>query len=566
MPVTRSAALPMLLLTLGCGGAKTSGHGSVAPDCATDNECMEKCSLQTCACVIGKCVPEMSLPAAWSAEIAPPVGDRASAVTEIISVVTASGTLPIQPLAPLSATFTFISPLPVPGSANATLRIPPKIPGRPDRVFEVRAEIDPTRERSLKALFSAPANATSGGGGMIRLIPLPPDDQESPPRAFTVGSSSSFTFTVSTSDDVPLRGRLRDASGEAPMARFAARALQDEVVSNTVPIEPTGEFTIWIPLSAAIRPVRVQLAPASTEAHPSYVTTDRVLTGNGAYPNLDVLLPTYTFRSNAFDLTVAGDAPGEPPIRDALVRAVTILTKPDDTLGTASFLRDDVSDAPGVAGLSLLPGTAAFLRPYEVAIVPPASSRFATVCRQTSIAAGGIDGSPPATLQLGLVPRRPLFTGTVLTAEGAPVGNVVIVAKPGPGVAAGCTTTRPLAATTVSDPITGRFELPLDVGSYQIDYDPPGGSPFPRLTELDVAMADNVVREVHLPKAAFVEGIVVGGDGRTPLAGATVRLFEVRCVATTCTGPDRLAPWLRGVAQTDNSGRFRAIVPLNTSN
>jgi hypothetical protein len=524
-------------------------------------------------CIAGICVGKAPLPAAWSAEILPPINDMVHAITEIASINSTSPTLETEPLAPLSATFAFVTLQPVPDNANVTLTVPPAIPGRPDRTFETRAVLDP-QKRSLVATMSTPANVTYRGGGVIRLVPIPPNDDTSPPRSFNVGGASSFAFSIDATD-VPLRGRLLDAMGMPIPPGFVARALQDGVVSNVAPVDSrTGAFTIAIPVSTTIRPVQVQFVPqGSDDGHPSFLSSERVLSPNGTYPNLDVIMPTYISVPNAFSLTIAGDAEGEPPISGALVRAVSTLSGPDgqactDT-GSCRFVRDDITDDQGLAVLSLLPGTAAQLRDYEVAVVPPASSKFQTLCRRISILAGGNGGSPPANVQLEprLVPRRRVFSGRVLDGKGAPVGDVVIAATPGPAPAKGCAVTHPASATVVTESATGQFKLPLDPGTYQIDYDPPGGSAVPRLTELDITMTAtaDIERDVRLPEARVVEGVVNGADRKTPLANATVRLYEVRCSGASCTGPDRLAPWLRGVARTDSNGRFRAVVARDAS-
>jgi hypothetical protein len=553
-----SRAAPLLLLAVGCSGA-TPGQG------AQNERCPEKACRDEEACIAGTCVRRMPFPASWSVEILPPVGDSVSAVTEIASVNGATTTLATEPLAPLSASFTFISPALIPNNANVTLTIPSKIPGLPDRTFEVRASLV-VQPASLRATFSAPANATSGGG-VIRLIPIPPEDQRSPPRAFTVRGASAFAFTVIAADDVQLRGRLLDATKNVLQASFVVRAFQDDLVVSDAPMldATTGNFTLSIPLSAAIHPVRVQIAPLmAAQVHPTYLTADRMLTGNGSYTFVDVNLPPYIFLPNAFNVTIAGDADDAPPISGALVRATTVLPQAEGDLGSASFVDDSVSNEQGLATLSLLPGAGTTLREYEVAVIPPTASKFGTLCRQISIASGGIDGSPPGMVQLNPA-QRPVLSGTVLNADGAPVGNVVVAATPGPAPVAGCKTTRPVPALAVSDRLTGRFELPLDNGTYQIDYDPPGGSPFPRLTELDVTMTDDVTRDVNLPRSGVVETTVVGPDGRTPLAGAIVRLYQVRCVPPNCTGPNRVEPWLRSVGRTDSAGRLRAVAPLDTS-
>ena len=130
-------------------------------------------------------------------------------------------------------------------------------------------------------------------------------------------------------------------------------------------------------------------------------------------------------------------------------------------------------------------------------------------------------------------------------------------------VCATSTTTGPTTFTTSTDE-NGYYELYLDPGSYQVDYDPPSGSSAPRLTkpQLDInADVAHVVLPVQLPAAALIEGDVFDSDDVTRLPNATIRLFEP-CAQAGCTDP----PVLRAETQTDLQGHFRAVVAVPGSN
>ena len=119
-----------------------------------------------------------------------------------------------------------------------------------------------------------------------------------------------------------------------------------------------------------------------------------------------------------------------------------------------------------------------------------------------------------------------------------------------------CGAIGPSTFTTTTDPL-GAFLLPVDAGTYQLDYDPPAGSAAPRLTEVGIAVDDSdVTHAVQLPRPGLIEGTVTDADGMA-LQNATVRIFEPRCAAAAgCTVP----PLLRAETFTDGNGRFRAIV------
>jgi hypothetical protein len=128
-------------------------------------------------------------------------------------------------------------------------------------------------------------------------------------------------------------------------------------------------------------------------------------------------------------------------------------------------------------------------------------------------------------------------------------------------------------AALVSPPATGTsdrdgsYQLMLDPGFYQFDYDPPAGAPVPRLTEsrVTVTAGANPARVVQMLPGALIKGAVQGPDGAA-LPFASVRFLEVTCVSSdACFGRNRIGPLLRGEAHTDADGTFRAVLPVQLS-
>src|SRR5262249_59744567 len=86
----------------------------------------------------------------------------------------------------------------------------------------------------------------------------------------------------------------------------------------------------------------------------------------------------------------------------------------------------------------------------------------------------------------------------------------------------------PSTASAITN-AAGGFTLPLDPGTYQLEFDPPAGAPFPRLTEpkVEVPVPDGL-RLTQLPAPSVVDGDVHDAQGNV-LPFATVRILEPRC-------------------------------------
>jgi hypothetical protein len=559
---SRWAVLVLLQLSgLGCGG----------PDAATSsNKRCGTCFAQE-ACVANTCVLRTSVPLAWAAEITPLSDSAVAAVTEISPPIGA--TLSADSLTAVTTTFTFDAPKTPVRNAFVAITMASSIRGRPDLTFQASTNV---KDDPLTAKVLVPTARAGRGTAVITMTPLSPDDRASPPRTFTGSLSPSLSFRIAANDDVPLPGRLVDAIGDALSTPFVAKAFQDgAVVSNVaavkvpdpdMPSPSDGTFTINIPAITAGRPVLVGILPQNpNDPHPYFLSMPLLPANSRTYANLDVALPPYISVPAQFSLDVRGDGPDQRAVAGALVRALTRLVPAEDIgTGTTTFLRDAITDEHGRTLLSLLQGRAMSLLEYELAVIPPGNSQYASLC-QTILVSNGGSANSPATLQTKPLPRRFKFDGRVLDSAGAPVRGVVVTSAPGSAPPQTCTTGRSPASevVTLED---GSFTSYLDPGTYQFDYDPPARSPIPRLTEMEVAVDADVTRDVRLPAARVIEGHVRAADGVTSLANATVRFFEPRCQEADCSGPNRKAPWLRGIGQTDEDGAFRIVVPQPAAN
>ena len=270
------------------------------------------------------------------------------------------------------------------------------------------------------------------------------------------------------------------------------------------------------------------------------------------------MLPAYS-NLNQFNLNVNGS--DDLPVSGALVHAQTVVGT--SALGSTQFARDGLTDN-GIVGLSLLPGTAQTALNYQITVVPPANSPYAIPCDSTvGVTVGGstVNVASAPTLMTIALKARPTLVGTIRDYQGYPLSNVAITATQVRSDNASCTSATAAPASTTTG-ANGAFVLALDPGTYQLDYDPPTGSAAPRFTEYGFTISEpaSTTRDTTLPPGAAVAGTVVAHDGMTPLASATVRLFEVRCMGADCTGPNRTAPTLRGVAVTDGNGAFRVAI------
>jgi hypothetical protein len=265
---------------------------------------------------------------------------------------------------------------------------------------------------------------------------------------------------------------------------------------------------------------------------------------------------------NAFRFDVLSDSVSGAPVSGALVRARAGISGSPD--GSADYSRSGLTDAQGSVNLSLLPGTADALRPYDITVIPPPNSAYGIACLPMfPLGTGGTAMAPALARKIALPPRA-VIAGNLTSADQSAAANMTVVATRTDSGATGCSTAVAAPASVTSDK-TGRYTLLLDPGTYRIDYDPPAGAAIPRLTESTVVVKGDARRDVTLPEASLVEGTVNGPDG-LPVPSVVIHLFRIGCggAGRPCTGPGRVEPLLRAVGRTDAKGVFRLIVPQGT--
>jgi len=526
----------------GSGGSIGSGTGGAVGGCNTD-----ACPLAT--------------PAVWDVEIDPPSSSSYALKQVLARDVSVDAGFRVAPPSSLSVAF---AAAPhggtLPTKANVALTVPPLIPGRPDLSYQVPAAIDSTSATATLALTSD----ALGTAGTISLVPLPTADQQMPPYSFATTLAATNALTL-PEGDVLVSGQVTSAVQGTPNAQFVARAFQNGVLVSNAPLTQAkgtatdGSFQLQIPAAAAANPVTLEFTPTTTV--PWVVSMPFSIT---AGKNLGtVSLPAYP-PSNAFNIAVMAGNSG-PGVAGVTVRAQTTIGPTAGTSGisaTAQYTASGSTDAKGNVVLQLLPGSANAPLKYLLSAIPPPGSPYAPSCHSVEVLPSGSTSAPPL-LDTFTISNRPVLIGVIHTATRVPVPNVTVTATGTPDQQAGCPAPDPLTATTVAD-ANGTFQLPLDPGTYQLDYDPPGGANAPRMTQTGVTVdGDPPAQDVMLPPGALVKGSVIGPDG-AGVPSATVRFFERRCdgQAPDCFGPNRTPPWLRGKALTDATGQFRMIVPI----
>jgi hypothetical protein len=452
------------------------------------------------------------------------------------------------------------------------LAVPSAIPGRPDLTFEsvlVSGGSTPVANVPSGVVDrKAPATVTA----TVTVVPVPPDDATSPPRSASVKLAPSISVGFPLGDHA-VSGLLLESDSTPPANAFAARAFvagTSIAVSNRPMLGSDGSFSLLVPGPAAAMSLVVELVSTSG-SDPSFVSSPIPPPAGGATSvGLGtIVLPSYT-SPNQFAFLVEDQAQPPQPVAGALVTASTTLSQ-TSAGARSSFMNggvtadnDENNNHKGVALLSLLPGTASTKLSYEIAVVPPAGSPLATSCVAQLVGSGG-NASAPFMLPPMQLPQRRTLSGTV-TANGFGVAGVVVSATPDLTPVPLCTRTGASPGETTTDG-QGHYELPLDPGSYRLDYDPPAGSPFARVTNpngvvMVTSGADPAGGDVALPMARLVTGTVTGpatmaGGPPTPIAGATVRIFEPQCsISTTPCG----RPLLIGQGQSDAKGQFLIVV------
>jgi hypothetical protein len=536
-------------LTLGLVAALALGC-SHSPEATNRCQSDDACGAGN-ACSSGTCLPRAAPPASWSVALTPR-SDSTAAYTELASVAMPADAfdLTATPKVTLQATLAFDGSAAPFSAAHVVLAVPSTIAGLPDLQFEtdLAPPVDSATPTPPPSFTLPIPKGVVGRAGTLRMLPGAPDNATHAPSTFTVVVAPTLSLPIAAKS-FTVSGRLLSAVGD-PLAGLLARAfVGGNLVSNVSSTMMDGSFSVMVPADATATSLAVEVEPPdSNTPAPHFWAKPFPLTAD---VDLGVVqLPAYG-QPVAFGFPVQGDTTGDPAVVGALVRARTLLA--DDQKGTTDYLRDGLTDMTGQASLALLPGSTSALRPYDVAVVPPADSIFAITCLEgLGLATGAIQ----AAIQ---VHHRPVFTGTVVGADGTPVAGVAIQATRTGGPTTACDDYASAPQTTGTTKADGTFTLHLDAGIYTLDFDPPAGAPYPRLTQTGVQAAmGGDAQTVQLAPGAVVEGTLLDSSGQ-PLPQAGVRFYGPACAApATCP---QASPVLEAQARADANGHYRMIIP-----
>ena len=197
------------------------------------------------------------------------------------------------------------------------------------------------------------------------------------------------------------------------------------------------------------------------------------------------------------------------------------------------FRASGVTDLTGALELDVLAGT-------YLAKVMPSSLSDAGAARTIA----GIIVPPGESVATFTVVARAHLRGSV-SAHGAIVRGVVVRATPH-----GDTLAAPVSALSDSN---GRYDLPLDPGSYDLLLDPPISSGLGRRVIPNLAIGStDARRDAALPTARLLTG-VVNSEGSI-VAHAKLRIYVHRVSLD-----EPLLPV--GETETDENGRFSVLLP-----
>ncbi|HVU53392.1 MAG TPA: carboxypeptidase-like regulatory domain-containing protein [Polyangia bacterium] len=540
-PAAVAAAVAVLstLGALACSkGPESTGR------CQTDDACGDGR-----ACASGTCLPRAAPPASWGVALTPR-SDSTAGYTELPGLPMAAASLDLvaTPKVTITGALGYDANATPVTTAHVVLTVPSTIAGLSDLQYETDLA---TASKTPTPTFTLPVpSGLVGRAGKLRVLPGAPDNATHAPATFAVMVAPMLALPIPTKA-LTVSGRLLSALGD-PLVGLVARAFEDgDLVSNVASTTADG-FSLLVPADTSAPSLAVELAAAASDApQPHFWAKPFALTAS--YDLGDVQLPAYG-QPNTFSFLFQGRSPGDPAVTGALVRAHTVLA--DDARGTTDYLRDGQTDMTGQASLSLLPGSTDALRLYDVAVVPPAGSVYATRCLEMfGLAAGGLQ--PAVTLD-----RRPVFTGSVVGADGTPVADATIQAtRTAPEQATACDeyASPPVVTGTTMD--DGSFQLLLDAGTYTLDFDPPAGAPYPRLTETGVAVSTSSgPHAVQLPPGAVLEGTLRDGAG-APLPQAGLRFYQPRPACPEPTACAGTAAVLEAQARADGNGHYRVVIP-----
>lgn len=563
---------PLLLLVVAAAGCGTMLDGPPANRCETDSDC----GAGTCDLERTMCVSEPPASMRVGIEVVPasdPYGGTPLAVSFAPFEVTGSRE-PADLEVPLGVSVrgTVRDSAGVPVSASLTFTLPSEIPGVAATRIETQTLAEPSYEGS--ELFDFAVQLLPGEVYDVTIQPNGEWRSKLPPLRRRLQSPEPGTriHQPFVWDELQrVEGVLVDAAGEGQSALLvrAIDAASGRIVSSTYttgsdPARGPGWFQIYCdPATEWLFSINASAARiAEGDPSPTFTVAPSVLIA-GPDGVVTIQVPTAATTSQIVTyggfVEVAGSGRGTAAALTFIARDVL-----DETTQVLGSFRAMVAtrEEPGHEGefeVQLLRGT------YDVVITP--TSPDLSVLRDPAVRIdpeGTPDPDRPAEVlgQTFQVPARARYGGWVQTFDAEPMINAQVRAQARASTRNGLLSDVAVYARSseaLTDP-DGRFNVPLDIGLYDIVVEPPSGTSWPWAIERDVAIGGTGTDAVRGAVIELSPPVPLAGralfPGDLPVAGAEIRAYGMVDLEDGSTRAIQI-----GRAQSDEEGRFTLLLP-----
>lgn len=454
---------------------------------------------------------------------------------------------------------------------------------------EVRfVPVDVTDGVPTGAIVASTAGSDPPGHYAVQLLPdidyrmqVQPAARELPPMRRMVNVTGAERIDVDYPPDLKTRDFEVRGAGEGTTLEgktLLVRAFDrdtGELVSSTATVQDDRVTLVLTPDASALRielSVEESYLDASRAASPSCDKSaplfptlsidESKLRSKGilelpAYPGRIVYEGTVELCPGA--VSTASDV-GSLPIA---LRSTDLQFDDTDTLFASSFAATTTAEVD--AGqlrfcVEVVPGT------YEVVVTPPSSMACAIFAETRLVSAP--DGKM-ATGVLFELPAPAYLSGTLQTTDGRPLADATIeaqalgrsegvqLAQDDPSV------TQYNRSTQTTSSEDGSFELPVDLGGYDVVVKPSADSGFPWrvLHDVNIGAPKAFLNEIRVKSPVRIDGALryAGSGSGTALEGAEVRAFAI---IEDEFDTERAVPVGKAVADAD--GHFMLLLSPST--
>ena len=378
-------------------------------------------------------------------------------------------------------------------------------------------QLVPGHYRSSSAIADANGFELKLEAGIEYRLSVRADDRSRPTFITTIiaHDDQTLALTLPSKDELPqLSGRIMQAeeSMNRPLEGVAVTAV--ETTSNarcsSVVTNALGTYRLVCPAPGTYV-VRVSPAPDG----PSVPRFDAVFDGESELRldtdiTLEPLILPLKSRTTSVNIEVNGDAVDASPGLEAVDVCLTSFLEDTAVWTNAVFTVHGTTDQGGDIDLDVMPGE------YLLEVLPSTLTSYNATSEQLLVT------NNPVSRKVQLS-RKPILTGTIRSQEGnavprAQVEALMKITDPSTGAVG----TR---AYSVHADDSGAYELPVDTGIVTLYVLPPEGSALPRWQESDYEVAEDTERDIVLPGAQVVTGLVTSTD-TTHLEGIAIELYR----------------------------------------